>query len=81
MTEDEVVRAIAAQTGSREEDISSSDKLFDLGADSLDIIEIIMELEERIGIEIGEDDELKFFMPAATVKDMIDLVNRLSAVH
>lgn len=43
----------------------------DLGADSLDHVEIIMEAEEFWGIEI-HDDELN--MPEVTIKACVDLI-------
>lgn len=40
----------------------------DLGADSLDIVELVMEFEDKFDIEINDDDADKF----KTVKDAID---------
>jgi acyl carrier protein len=47
----------------------------DLGADSLDAVELIMSLEEEFGIEIGPDaaGELK------TVDDLVKLVDGIKA--
>lgn len=42
----------------------------DLGADSLDAVEVIMAVEERYGIQI-RDDELNDII---TVRDLIDIV-------
>jgi acyl carrier protein len=44
----------------------------DLCADSLDAIEIVMDVEDRFDIEI-DDDEMDNLQ---TVKDMIDCINR-----
>lgn len=44
----------------------------DLGADSLDIVEIVMAVEEEFDIEIT-DEEME---SAKTVSDLVDLVNR-----
>lgn len=40
----------------------------DLGADSLDIVELIMELEEEFGIEIPDEDAEKIRTVADAVK-------------
>lgn len=42
--------------------------LDDLGADSLDIVELIMELEEEFGIEIPDEDAEKIRTVADAVK-------------
>ena len=42
----------------------------DLGADSLDLTELIMAMEEEFGVEIGDDEAQKIL----TVKDAIDFV-------
>lgn len=49
----------------------------DLHADSLDVVELIMQFEERFGIEIPEEDAEKI----RTVGDAVEyLERRLSAV-
>lgn len=45
----------------------------DLGADSLDLVELIMAMEEKFDIEIPDEDAEKI----TTVKDAIDYVNNL----
>jgi len=42
----------------------------DLGADSLDIVELIMAMEDHFGLEISDDDLAKI----RTVKDIIDYI-------
>lgn len=42
----------------------------DLGADSLDQVELIMDLEEHFGIEIPDEDAEKI----KTVKDAVDYI-------
>lgn len=48
----------------------------DLGADSLDAVEIIMELEKEFGIRIEDEDADK----CKTVGDVYELVERLTKV-
>ena len=43
----------------------------DLGADSLDIVELVMAIEKEFGIEIPDDDAEKI----STVKDAIDYIS------
>ncbi len=45
----------------------------DLGADSLDLVELIMAMEENFDIEIPDEDAEGI----STVKDAIDYVNKL----
>ncbi len=44
--------------------------LEDLGADSLDLVEIIMEFETKFGLEIPDEDILKF----KTIGDAIEYI-------
>jgi acyl carrier protein len=44
----------------------------DLGADSLDCIEILMEIEEEFDIEIPDEDAEKF--KNTTIQEMIDYI-------
>lgn len=43
----------------------------DLGADSLDLVELIMTMEEEFETEISDEDAEKL----VTVKDVIDYIN------
>jgi len=42
----------------------------DLGADSLDTVELVMALEEEFGVDIPDEDAVKI----TTVKDAIDYI-------
>jgi acyl carrier protein len=69
--EERLKRIIAEQLGVDESQVTR-DASFeeDLNADSLDLVELIMSLEEEFGIEISEDDAEKI----KTVGDAIDYV-------
>lgn len=43
----------------------------DLGADSIDLIELIMNLEEEYGISISDEEAVKL----KTVRDVVDFIN------
>jgi acyl carrier protein len=60
-TVDERVKKIIAEQLGVEEDEVTSEASFveDLGADSLDTVELVMALEEEFGIEIPDEDTEK----------------------
>ena len=63
---------IAEQLGVEDVEIITMDTTFidDLGADSLDIVELIMALEEEFDIEIPEAEAEKI----STVGDVVDYI-------
>ena len=70
----EKVRAIVVeQLGVDEADVQiDSTFIDDLGADSLDIVELIMAFEEEFEIEIADDVAEKI----KTVKDTVDYIDK-----
>lgn len=46
----------------------------DLGADSLDLVELIMSFEDKFGIEISDEQAEKI----VTVKDALDYIDKYS---
>lgn len=68
---DKVKEIIAEELGIEEEEINmDSDLSEDLGADSLDAIELIMAIEEEFDIEIADSEATK-------IKSVSDIVNYL----
>ena len=62
---------IAEQLGVKAEEVTDSAKFVeDLGADSLDTVELVMALEEEFGIEIPDEDAEKL----ATVGDALKYI-------
>ena len=53
--------------------INAQATLQDLGADSLDMVDIVMKVEEEFGIEINDEDAEKLH----TVQDFINYVHDL----
>ena len=71
-TFDKVKEIIIDKLGVEEEKISSEASFVDdLGADSLDTVELIMQLEEEFGIEIPDEDAEKI----TTVQAAIDYLD------
>jgi acyl carrier protein len=69
--EAKVKKIISEQLGVPESDVKPEASFVnDLGADSLDTVELVMALEEEFGVEIPDEDAEKI----ATVQNAIDYV-------
>ena len=69
--EQKVKQIIAEQLGKNEADIKNEASFIeDLGADSLDLTELIMAFEEAFGVEIADEDAQKILK----VKDAINYI-------
>ncbi len=77
MAVDEKVKAIIAeQLGVKAEEVTPQASFIDdLGADSLDTVELIMALEEEFGVEIPDEDAEKM----TTVGDAIKYIEEKAA--
>ena len=72
---DKIKEVLVDVLGVKEEDIKAESKFVDdLGADSLDLVELIMALEDKFGIKISDEDAEKI----VTVKDALDYINSYS---
>ncbi len=75
--ESKVKRIIAEHLAVEEQEITSSSSLVDdLGADSLDLVEIVMQCEEEFNIEIPDEDADKL----KTIQDLYDYLGKVRAV-
>ena len=69
--EERVKKIIAEQLGVNESEITNESSFVDdLGADSLDTVELVMALEEEFGTEIPDEDAEKI----TTVQQAIDYI-------
>lgn len=76
MVENKVREIVAEQLGIGTDEISrESSFLDDLGADSLDIVELLMALEEEFSLEIPDEDAEKMH----TVGDVVSYLNNRSS--
>ncbi|MDP2924311.1 MAG: acyl carrier protein [Candidatus Omnitrophota bacterium] len=67
--EEKVKEIIAEQLGVKKEEIKpESSFIDDLGADSLDTVEVVMALEEEFGIEIPDEEAEKITTVGEAVK-------------
>ena len=58
-TRNKIVDIVAKKLDIDKNVVLQSSSFEDMGADSLDMVEIIMKLEEQFGIEINDDDAEK----------------------
>ena len=75
--EDKIKSIIAEQLGVKPEEVTPTASFVDdLGADSLDTVELIMALEEEFNIEIPDEDAEKM----KTVGDVIKYIEEKASV-
>jgi len=75
VSQDKIRQIIAEQLGVKKEEVTDNAKFVDdLGADSLDTVELVMALEEEFGIEIPDEDAEKL----ATVGDALRYIEEKS---
>ncbi|MBI2902603.1 MAG: acyl carrier protein [Candidatus Methylomirabilis oxyfera] len=74
--EEKVKKIIVDQLGVDAAEVTAEASFIeDLGADSLDTVELVMALEEEFGIEIPDEEAEKI----ATVKDAVEYIKAHSA--
>jgi len=67
---EEIREVICEQLGIEKDEVKIETTFEDLGADSLDLFQIVIELEEKYDIQIEEVEGLK------TIKDAVDYVEK-----
>jgi acyl carrier protein len=74
--EERVKKIVAEQLGVKEEEVTNSASFVeDLGADSLDTVELVMAFEEEFGIDVPDEEAEKL----QSVADVIRYVEENSA--
>jgi acyl carrier protein len=69
--EEKVINIIVEQLDvTREACVPEASFIDDLGADSLDLVELIMEMEEKFDVQVSDEELEKI----RTVKDVIDFL-------
>lgn len=72
-TRDKIIAIIAQKLNIEPSAIQPTATLQDLGADSLDMVEIIMKIEEEFGVEINDENAENLH----NVQDVINYVHSL----
>lgn len=73
--DERVKKIVVEQLGVKEDEVNTDSSFVDdLGADSLDTVELVMALEEEFGCEIPDEEAEKI----TTVKQAIDYINEHS---
>jgi acyl carrier protein len=74
--EDRVKKIVIEQLGVKEDEVKNTASFVDdLGADSLDTVELVMALEEEFDIEIKDEEAEKI----TTIQEAIDFVKARAA--
>jgi acyl carrier protein len=67
-----VLKIIADKLNMSPENVTPTSSFKDLGADSLDIVEMVMSFEETFGIEIKDEDAEKI----KSVQEAVNLIHK-----
>jgi len=74
MTVEEQVRKLIVEqlNVTEEECVLEASFVDDLGADSLDLVELVMAMEDHFGIEISDEELMKI----RTIRDAVDYIRK-----
>lgn len=74
--EDRVKKIVIEQLGAKEDEVKNDASFVDdLGADSLDTVELVMALEEEFDVEIKDEEAEKI----TTIQEAIDFIKKRAA--
>ena len=65
---EEIREVVCEQLGVEENEVTMETTFEDLGADSLDLFQVVIELEEKFGIQLEEAERIK------SIKDAVEYV-------
>ena len=70
--EERVIKIVCEQLGKSDEEVNNDSSFVDdLGADSLDTVELVMALEEEFDLEIADEEAEQI----STVQEAVDYIN------
>lgn len=65
---EEIREVVCEQLGVEENEVTMETTFEDLGADSLDLFQVVIELEEKFGIQLEDAERIK------SIKDAVEYV-------
>ena len=71
----DTVKSILAKRGVKTDTLKETDSLQELGLDSLDLVEVMLEIEDALKIEFSSNE----IASLTTLKDVADLINSKKA--
>ena len=72
--EEKIIELIADKLCKKKEQVTMTSRLVeDLGADSLDVVELIMSFEDEFGVSLPDED----IATMKTVGDIVNYINKL----
>lgn len=76
MVLDKVKSLLSSQLGIKEERIQPKSRILeDLGADSLDLVELLMTLEDEFNVTVSDEEAIKL----KTVEDIVKIIEQTQA--
>ena len=67
---EEIREVVSEQLGVDESEVTMDTTFEDLGADSLDLFQVVIEIEEKFGIQLEDAESIK------SIKDAVDYVEK-----
>jgi acyl carrier protein len=73
-----VTKKVIEETLGIDEGVVPTKKLADLGVDAVDAMDIVISIEDELGIEVPFSEEIELLDQDATVQTAIDIFTKLS---